>query len=164
MKKSVFLGTLAATTVLAGAAFAGTLDDVKARGELICGANPGLDPVYRSAARDLGTTLAEAGIGDVALQNDGPSALGLDSGAGVLGIACLGFHQGAAKQFRGLSNDHLLRQAIFFKQQFVGAEGKFEGDADPQPQIVTGWMAQRGCSCHCSAVASTRASALISRR
>ena len=37
MKKSVFLGALAASTVLAGAAFAGTLDDVKARGELICG-------------------------------------------------------------------------------------------------------------------------------
>ncbi|GAB1361771.1 amino acid ABC transporter substrate-binding protein [Rhodobacter sp.] len=42
MKKSVFLGTLAASTVLAGAAFAGTLDDVKARGELICGVNVGL--------------------------------------------------------------------------------------------------------------------------
>lgn len=42
MNKSVFLGTLAATTILAGAAFAGTLDDVKARGELICGANNGL--------------------------------------------------------------------------------------------------------------------------
>jgi general L-amino acid transport system substrate-binding protein len=42
MKKSVFLGTLAASTVLAGAAFAGTLDDVKARGELLCGSNPGL--------------------------------------------------------------------------------------------------------------------------
>ena len=42
MKKSVFLGTLAATTILAGAAFAGTLDDIKARGELICGSNTGL--------------------------------------------------------------------------------------------------------------------------
>ena len=42
MKKSVFLGALAASTVLAGAAFAGTLDDVKARGELICGSNVGL--------------------------------------------------------------------------------------------------------------------------
>ncbi len=42
MNKSVFLGALAATTVLAGAAFAGTLDDVKARGELICGSNTGL--------------------------------------------------------------------------------------------------------------------------
>lgn len=42
MKKTTFLGTLAATTVLAGAAFAGTLDDVKARGELLCGSNPGL--------------------------------------------------------------------------------------------------------------------------
>ena len=42
MKTSVLLGTLAATTILSGAAFAGTLDDVKARGELICGANTGL--------------------------------------------------------------------------------------------------------------------------
>lgn len=31
MNKSVFLGTLAATTVLAGLASAATLDDVKAR-------------------------------------------------------------------------------------------------------------------------------------
>jgi general L-amino acid transport system substrate-binding protein len=42
MKKSVFLGTLAATTMIAGVAAAGTLDDVKARGELICGSNTGL--------------------------------------------------------------------------------------------------------------------------
>jgi general L-amino acid transport system substrate-binding protein len=42
MKKSVFLGTLAATALLAGYASAGTLDDVKARGELICGVNNGL--------------------------------------------------------------------------------------------------------------------------
>ena len=42
MNKSAFLGALAASTVLAGAAFAGTLDDVKARGELICGVNVGL--------------------------------------------------------------------------------------------------------------------------
>ena len=42
MNKSVFLGTLAATTVLSGAVFAATLDDIKARGELLCGANTGL--------------------------------------------------------------------------------------------------------------------------
>ncbi|MCV2869337.1 amino acid ABC transporter substrate-binding protein [Defluviimonas sp. WL0002] len=42
MKKSVFLGTLAASALLAGFASAGTLDDVKARGELICGVNVGL--------------------------------------------------------------------------------------------------------------------------
>ncbi len=42
MKKSVFLGTFAATALLAGYASAGTLDDVKARGELICGVNVGL--------------------------------------------------------------------------------------------------------------------------
>lgn len=42
MKKSAFLGTLAASALLAGFASAGTLDDVKARGELICGANTGL--------------------------------------------------------------------------------------------------------------------------
>lgn len=42
MKKSVFLGTLAGAALLAGYASAGTLDDVKARGELICGSNTGL--------------------------------------------------------------------------------------------------------------------------
>lgn len=42
MKKSVFLGTLAATTLVAGLAGAATLDDIKARGELICGSNTGL--------------------------------------------------------------------------------------------------------------------------
>lgn len=42
MKKSVFLGTLAASALVAGFASAGTLDDVKARGELICGSNTGL--------------------------------------------------------------------------------------------------------------------------
>ncbi|MDZ4095127.1 MAG: amino acid ABC transporter substrate-binding protein [Paracoccaceae bacterium] len=42
MKKSVLLGTLAATGLMAGMAAAGTLDDVKARGALICGTNVGL--------------------------------------------------------------------------------------------------------------------------
>jgi general L-amino acid transport system substrate-binding protein len=42
MKKSVFFGALAATTLVAGMAAAATLDDVKARGELICGSNTGL--------------------------------------------------------------------------------------------------------------------------
>jgi general L-amino acid transport system substrate-binding protein len=42
MKKSVFFGALAATTLVSGLALAGTLDDVKARGELICGSNTGL--------------------------------------------------------------------------------------------------------------------------
>ena len=42
MNKSVLLGTVAAATIVAGSAFAGTLDDVKARGELICGSNTGL--------------------------------------------------------------------------------------------------------------------------
>jgi general L-amino acid transport system substrate-binding protein len=42
MKNSVFISSLVATTVMAGAAFAGTLDDVKARGELICGSSTGL--------------------------------------------------------------------------------------------------------------------------
>ena len=42
MKKSGFLGTVAAATLFAGVAAAGTLDDVKARGELICGSNTGL--------------------------------------------------------------------------------------------------------------------------
>jgi general L-amino acid transport system substrate-binding protein len=42
MKKSVFFGALAATALVSGLASAGTLDDVKARGELICGSNTGL--------------------------------------------------------------------------------------------------------------------------
>ena len=42
MKKSVFLGTLTAAALVAGVASATTLEDVKARGELICGANTGL--------------------------------------------------------------------------------------------------------------------------
>lgn len=43
MKKSVFLGAIAASTVLAGSAMAqSTLETVKARGELNCGVNIGL--------------------------------------------------------------------------------------------------------------------------
>ena len=42
MKKSVFIGALSAATLAAGIAGATTLDDVKARGELICGVNTGL--------------------------------------------------------------------------------------------------------------------------
>ena len=42
MKTSVFLGTVAAATLMAGAGMADTLADVKARGELNCGVNTGL--------------------------------------------------------------------------------------------------------------------------
>ncbi|NHB75544.1 amino acid ABC transporter substrate-binding protein [Rhodobacter calidifons] len=42
MKKSVFFGAFAVTALVSGMALAGTLDDVKARGELICGSNTGL--------------------------------------------------------------------------------------------------------------------------
>jgi len=42
MKKSVLLGTIAAASVLAGAASAATLDDVKADGVLKCGVTTGL--------------------------------------------------------------------------------------------------------------------------
>ena len=42
MKKPVFLGAVSATVLVAGFAAAGTLDDIKARGELICGSNTGL--------------------------------------------------------------------------------------------------------------------------
>lgn len=72
MKKSTFLGTLAATTVLAGAAFGGTLDDVKARGELLCGANPGLtgfaapdaNGEYQGFDASLCKAIAAAVLGD----------------------------------------------------------------------------------------------------
>ena len=42
MKNSVFFGALTAAGLAAGAAAAGTLDDVKARGQLNCGVNTGL--------------------------------------------------------------------------------------------------------------------------
>lgn len=42
MKKSVFLGTIAAAALLAGTVGAATLDEVKARGELNCGVSTGL--------------------------------------------------------------------------------------------------------------------------
>ena len=42
MKKSLFLGSVAAVTLSAGVGMADTLADVKARGELICGVNTGL--------------------------------------------------------------------------------------------------------------------------
>ncbi len=42
MKKSVFLGALTVAGLAAGAAAAGTLDDVKARGKLNCGVTTGL--------------------------------------------------------------------------------------------------------------------------
>ena len=42
MKKTVLLGALTAATLVAGAASAATLDDVKARGKLNCGINTGL--------------------------------------------------------------------------------------------------------------------------
>lgn len=72
MKKSVFLGTLAATTVLAGAAFAGTLEDVKARGELNCGSNvaltgfgaPDAAGEWKGFDVDLCRAIAAAVLGD----------------------------------------------------------------------------------------------------
>ena len=42
MKKSVFFGALTVAGLSAGAAAAGTLDDVKARGKLNCGVTTGL--------------------------------------------------------------------------------------------------------------------------
>jgi len=43
MKKSVFVGTLAAAAAVAGLASAATLDDVKARGEVNCGVSTGVN-------------------------------------------------------------------------------------------------------------------------
>lgn len=72
MQKSTFLGTLAASALLAGSAFAGTLDDVKARGELICGSNTGLsgfgapdaNGVWAGFDVDLCRAVAAAVFGD----------------------------------------------------------------------------------------------------
>ena len=72
MKKSVFLGALAATTVLAGMASATTLEDVKARGELLCGSNAGLagfsapdaNGVYQGFDVAMCRAIAAAVLGD----------------------------------------------------------------------------------------------------
>jgi len=74
MNKSVFLGTLAATTMLTGIAFAGTADDVKARGELLCGASTGLtgfaapdaNGEYQGFDASLCKAIAAAVLGDPA--------------------------------------------------------------------------------------------------
>jgi general L-amino acid transport system substrate-binding protein len=70
MKKTVLLAT--AAVLAAGVAQAGTLDDVKARGELICGSNtgltgfgaPGADGTWTGFDVDLCKALAAAVLGD----------------------------------------------------------------------------------------------------
>ena len=72
MKKSVLFGTLTAAALLAGAAGATTLDDVKARGVLNCGSNTGLtgfgapdaDGNYQGFDVDLCKAIAAAIFGD----------------------------------------------------------------------------------------------------
>ena len=72
MKKSVFLGTLAVSALAAGIATAGTLDDIKARGQLICGSNVGLTGFgapdasgnYAGFDVDLCKAVAAAVLGD----------------------------------------------------------------------------------------------------
>jgi general L-amino acid transport system substrate-binding protein len=74
MKKTMLLGALAASTVLGGAAFAATLDDVKARGELLCGASTGLtgfaapdaNGEYQGFDASLCKAIAAAVLGDPA--------------------------------------------------------------------------------------------------
>ena len=72
MKKSVFLGAFAAAAALAGVASATTLDDVKARGELLCGSNAGLagfaapdaNGVYQGFDVAMCRAIAAAVLGD----------------------------------------------------------------------------------------------------
>jgi general L-amino acid transport system substrate-binding protein len=72
MKKSVLLGTLAAAALVAGAAGATTLEDVKARGMVNCGSNTGLtgfgapdaDGNYQGFDVDVCKALAAAVLGD----------------------------------------------------------------------------------------------------
>ncbi len=72
MKKSVFTGTLVAASVVAGFAAAGTLDDVKAAGELKCGVSTGLvgfaaadaNGVYHRFDVAVCRTVAAAVLGD----------------------------------------------------------------------------------------------------
>lgn len=74
MKKSVFFGALTAAGLAASLAGAATLDDVKARGELICGSNTGLtgfgapdaNGVYQGFDAALCKALAAAVLGDPA--------------------------------------------------------------------------------------------------
>ena len=72
MKKTMFLATLSAAGLMAGMAAAGTLDDIKARGELICGSNTGLtgfgapdaDGNYQGFDVDLCKAIAAAVLGN----------------------------------------------------------------------------------------------------
>ena len=72
MKKSVFFGAFAAVAALAGMASAGTLEDVKARGELLCGSNAGLagfsapdaNGVYQGFDVAMCRAIAAAVLGD----------------------------------------------------------------------------------------------------
>ncbi len=72
MKKSVLLGAFAAVTAMAGMASATTLDDVKARGELLCGSNAGLagfsapdaNGVYQGFDVAMCRAIAAAVLGD----------------------------------------------------------------------------------------------------
>lgn len=74
MKKSVFAGAVTAASLAAGLAGAATLDDVKARGELICGSNTGLtgfgapdaNGVYQGFDAALCKAVAAAVLGDPA--------------------------------------------------------------------------------------------------
>jgi general L-amino acid transport system substrate-binding protein len=72
MKTTVLLGTLASASLIAGMAAATTLEDVKARGELICGADTGLtgfgapdaNGVYQGFDSALCKAIAAAVLGD----------------------------------------------------------------------------------------------------
>ena len=72
MKKSVLLGTMAAAALVAGAASATTLDDIKARGVLNCGSNTGLTGFgapdasgnYQGFDVDVCKAIAAAVLGD----------------------------------------------------------------------------------------------------
>lgn len=72
MKKSVFLGALVVAGVAGGFATAGTLDDVKAKGELACGVSTGVvgfafpdaNGVWQGFDVDICRTVAAAVLGD----------------------------------------------------------------------------------------------------
>src|SRR5688572_8508651 len=72
MKASVFAGASLAALIVAGAASAATLDDVRARGALNCGVNPGLtgfaapdaNGVWQGFDVDLCRAIAAAVLGD----------------------------------------------------------------------------------------------------
>ncbi len=137
MKKSVFFGALAATTMVAGLAGAATLDDVKARGELICGSNTGLTGFGAPDASgnwtgfdvDLCRAVAAAVLGDATKVKFVPKDLGVSS-AKELDGATVCIQTGTTTE---------LNLADFFKQNNITYQPvTVADDSEGQRQYLAG--------------------------